>query len=144
VISIVRQERVRHHGDAARGGVSFGFNAVDNERPLGRQIIGFVTASTEKLDDHTRVAAVTESRVEPAYQRRGIATQLYEAAARYACEFGQPLSSDITISAAARGFWEKQERAGRAMRRKLDRGDEVFVLSCPASASLGALARAFS
>lgn len=70
------------------------------------------------------------------HQRRGVATKLYEAAARGACKrFGLPLSSDVDLQTGSRGFWEKQVRKGRA---HYDADLERYVLSCPAPASLAA------
>jgi GNAT superfamily N-acetyltransferase len=48
-------------------------------------------------------------------RRCGLGTQLYERAAKLACEMGYPLSSDYSRSANAQKFWEKQVAKGRAI-----------------------------
>lgn len=53
--------------------------------------------------------------VTPAMRRRGIATLLYQEAARVAEDrFGHPLHSDVDRSGSDDAFWQKQVRAGRA------------------------------
>ena len=53
--------------------------------------------------------------VDPAMRRRGIATLLYQEAARLAEErFGHPLHSDVDRSGSDDAFWQKQVRGGRA------------------------------
>jgi ribosomal protein S18 acetylase RimI-like enzyme len=74
---------------------------------------------------------VTFVKVKPAYQRRGIATRMYEIAGRYACANKMKLASDITRSDEADAFWRKQIAKGRARRVKAKRGDSYYVLSCP-------------
>lgn len=58
--------------------------------------------------------------VNPKYRKCGIGTKLYEAAAAYACEVNRQLHSDESRSAAAQGFWAKQESKGRAYCASLD------------------------
>lgn len=53
--------------------------------------------------------------VDPAVRRRGIATLLYQEAARLAEDrFGHPLHSDVDRSGSDDAFWQKQVREGRA------------------------------
>jgi hypothetical protein len=71
--------------------------------------------------------------------RRGIATALYEAAARESCKvFEQPLRSDTRRRDGAQEFWDKQVAKGRA--RFLPEAGQ-FELTCPAPASLAGLRR---
>lgn len=60
----------------------------------------------------TRTAKIE---VHESLRRQGIATRLYEDAARLACSRGAPLRSDSERSAADQAFWAKQERKGRAV-----------------------------
>lgn len=104
----------------------------------------------EKMKDSVYVGLV---KVDTGYQRQGIATRLYEEAARIACaDYGRPLFSDETRSANDQAFWRKQEAAGRAQKvslKGMPSDDEVgllghgysyvFKLSCPAPASLAGL-----
>lgn len=53
--------------------------------------------------------------VDPAMRRRGIATLLYQEAARIAEDrFGHPLHSDVDRSGPDDVFWQRQVREGRA------------------------------
>lgn len=53
--------------------------------------------------------------VDPAVRRRGVATLLYQEAARLAEDrFGHPLHSDVDRSGSDDAFWQKQVRGGRA------------------------------
>jgi GNAT superfamily N-acetyltransferase len=53
--------------------------------------------------------------VDPAVRRRGVATLLYQEAARLAEErFDHPLHSDVDRSGSDDAFWQKQTREGRA------------------------------
>jgi GNAT superfamily N-acetyltransferase len=63
--------------------------------------------------DHDRFA-VYDIFVEPVYQRCGVATRLYEIAARHACDNDAVLASDSTRSDEADSFWVKQVAKGRA------------------------------
>lgn len=56
--------------------------------------------------------------VEPAFQRQGVATKLYEAAAKEACRRGaMPIGSNIrTLKSPSNQFWAKQFAKGRAAR----------------------------
>ncbi len=82
--------------------------------------------------------------VKDRYQRQGLATALYEAAARAACADGLPLASPSRLrDAKSTPFWEKQVRKGRAVRIArphrylafgLKRGREqmdVFIMDSP-------------
>ena len=68
--------------------------------------------------------------VTPAMRRRGIATLLYQEAARVAEDrFGHSLHSDVDRSGSDDAFWQKQVRAGLAecvQKRKPPRGDVPF------------------
>lgn len=104
---------------------------------IGPQVVGVPYASHVEVD--------------PEVRRCGIATALYEAAARAACkEFKAPLHSDKERSRAAQGFWQKQIAKGRAVCIKATEpgrddyegpisnrgGCELYKLSCPAPKSL--------
>lgn len=96
---------------------------------------------------------VQQIEVDRGERRQGIATAVYETAARDACEnFGVPLHSDVYRTAASQMFWEKQQARGRAVcieacephgecaptEHKLGRGGCTrYRLSCPAPTSLG-------
>lgn len=76
------------------------------------------------------------------FRRCGIATKIYEAASKFACDvLNKPLRSDSIRSAEADGFWKKQEQKGRVT-RVIDRegwaGREVdhYTFSCPPPRSL--------
>lgn len=72
---------------------------------------------------------------------RGLGTELYHAAAVEACRRGVTLQSDMDRSDAAEGFWKKQIRKGRAVRRVAYLTEEkvtYYRLSCPAPDTLGA------
>lgn len=67
--------------------------------------------------------------VKPAMRRRGIATRLYQEAARIAEErFGHPLHSDVDRSGPDDAFWQKQVREGRAecVRKRTSPRDAPF------------------
>jgi GNAT superfamily N-acetyltransferase len=97
--------------------------------------------------------AVNNVYVKDRFQRQGIATRLYEAAARRACEKGVPLASPSRLQGAkSTSFWEKQVRKGRAKRiprphryapfGSKKRGSEqmdVFVLDCAEASDLSGL-----
>jgi GNAT superfamily N-acetyltransferase len=86
---------------------------IDNDdgRELGRLI-----AWRGKLSDGREAMQVANITVVPRARRRGVATQLYEAAAEQACAKGVPLASDKSTSrsASAESFWRKQFKKGRA------------------------------
>jgi GNAT superfamily N-acetyltransferase len=105
---------------------------VDGER-VGKIQLWRTRENDRKVREVMQVATV---RVEKKFQRRGLGTQMYEAAAAIACEsFGLPLASDVSRrrSTQAGSFWKKQEAKGRAVRI-----NDRYVLSCPAPASLSA------
>ena len=105
------------------------------------------------------VAMVTHIEVAREARRQGIATKMYELAARTACDvFKKPLASDTARSGAAEGFWEKQEQKGRARLVNLkgmdddeffdedeeypddpEERDYIYVLTCPPPKSLTGL-----
>lgn len=81
--------------------------------------------------------------VVPGARRHGVATGLYERAARIACQkFGKPLASDVDRSPSADAFWQKQWNKGRASRVPSNQHDAViYVLHCPAPRSLAGARR---
>lgn len=50
------------------------------------------------------------------FRRKGVATKLYEAAAKEACKRGGTLASKERLSEGSKGFWEKQLIKGRAVK----------------------------
>lgn len=109
-------------------------------RHEGREVGILNTMLKEKLG----VAKVLTVRVDKDVRGRGIATQLYEAAARDACDrMGVPLASGVQRSPEAQAFWEKQVAKGRAV---VDADPEVgrdfFRMACPAPKTLGQALRA--
>ncbi len=75
--------------------------------------------------------------VAPGSQRQGVATGLYERAAKIACKtFGAPLASDQHRTPRADAFWKKQEAKGRATRVDDSKYGDYYVLACPAPKSL--------
>lgn len=99
------------------------FMAYAGRKPVGRI----------HLKDLVRIKAVTWIEVDPEYRKRGVATKLYEAAARAACNEGKSLASDTTGNRApsTEAFWRKQLAKGRAEHR-----EDRIVLFCPAPSSL--------
>jgi len=58
---------------------------------------------------------VTYHWVNDVFQRCGVGTRLYHAAAKFSCEqYSAPLASDKLRSASSHGFWIKQVAKGRA------------------------------
>lgn len=124
-----------------------GFEIVDKGRSVARV--------TLKNDLGPTIGYIE---VDDVYQRRGLATKLYEAAAKEACRWlKSPLYSDYERSAAAQAFWEKQVRKGRATCERpwgtraavgpaydsiIGRGGcWRYKLTCPAPASLARAGR---
>lgn len=65
-------------------------------------------------------------------RRQGIGTQLYSAAAQEAFRRGFPFMSDMDRSEEADGFWRKQEREGRAVKKTASLlGDQVTYYLMP-------------
>lgn len=129
----IRIEKGRAAGTGGR--VMAAFNALDGSKKVGRLEI-------RRNADRAQVTWIT---VNERSRRSGIATRLYEAAARFSCEeWGRPLGSDYRGSRApgAEGFWQKQYRKGRAERiGSEDSPANQFVLSCPAPDDLSGLRR---
>lgn len=136
----------------------FSLRAVDAEgRPAGRIEIGLRTQGALRRgglrlpgDGRTpgAVAMVTWIEVSRTHRRHGVATWLYEQAAKAACRLWHaPLSSDFVRAEGAEGFWRKQASHGRARCiqrpnvRGKDYGCSRYELSCPAPASLAGLRR---
>lgn len=87
--------------------------------------------------DGQKVMKVRNVEVDRAHQRKGIATKLYQAAARAACDEGRPLVSDErTTGAHSNDFWLKQAYKGRAIMDGCKDGKPVFVLRCFAADDL--------
>jgi len=81
--------------------------AFDGERPLG-SLMMYETRRSRTFD-------VAQIEVLDAYQRRGVATALYEQAAQYAWRTRRyALVSDWRLNEISRSFWEKQVRLGHA------------------------------
>lgn len=72
---------------------------------------GLLNVDTDREESLLKVAGVF---VYSAYQRRGVATALYEAAAQRACQQGLRLASTSrTKGAKSNDFWRKQAAKGR-------------------------------
>lgn len=99
--------RIRLVTRSYSGGAVLDFDAMVTGRD---ERIGVL--ATERTDDGIAVSSVW---VDPGFQRCGIGTTLYTAAAQWACSEGHRLRSDDVRSADSQGFWEKQERKGRAV-----------------------------
>lgn len=90
--------------------------------------------------DGQRVMKVRNIEVNPKHQRKGLATKLYQAAAKAACEEGRVLvSNDRQIGAHSNDFWLKQAAKGRAIIDGCSKGQPVFVLRCFAANDLSGL-----
>lgn len=75
--------------------------------------------------------------VEPGHRRKGVATRLYEEAARTVeARHGQQLCSDFILSPEAKGFWEKQVSKGHAQKQIVGPATQ-YCLLLPTPASLG-------
>ena len=129
----IRIEKGRMAGSGGR--VMAAFNAVNGRRKVGRLEIRRNAESSQ----------VTWITVAEGARRSGIATRLYEVAARFSCEeWGRRLASDYRGSRApgAEGFWQKQFRKGRAERIGSESSmSNQFMLSCPAPESLAGVRR---
>ena len=73
----------------------------------------------------------------------GAATELYERAAKVACEvYGKPIASDKTRLKGGEGFWRKQTRLGRAKcANQRGASCKQFVLPCSKRGSLAGTTR---
>lgn len=84
------------------------------------------------------------SDVDSRFRNRGIATRLYEEAARWSCDHGFSFGSDTCLSIYSKGFWKKQLRKRRARRlvsvMVSGEGKKLrftrYILPCPPPASL--------
>lgn len=114
---------------------------------VGRRKVGGAIVWEEDLPVVGRIARVESVSLFPEYHRRGIGTQIYEAAARAACSvFRAPLASAGYRTSMSEGFWKKQFSKGRARKivikkpaRKYGskgKTQTVYLLSCPAPTSL--------
>ncbi len=84
------------------------------------------STASDPSDRTCQLATVKWIGVRPTLRGQGIATKLYERAARLAMSLGRSLASDSVFLKAGRGFWQKQERKGRA--RKVGKR---WILTCP-------------
>jgi hypothetical protein len=129
----IRVEKGRASGTGGRVGAAF--NAFDGSKKVGRLEI-------RRTPERAQVSWIT---VNENARRSGVATRLYEAAARFSCEvWGRPLGSDYRGSRApgAEGFWQKQYRKGRAdLVGSKDSPANQFVLRCPAPLDLSGMRR---
>jgi len=102
--------------------------------------IGRITVNRPR---YARFSDIYGIRVEPAFQRRGVGTALYEAAAALSCtRLKAPLASSTVRSPMADQFWRKQYVKNRAHCSRWvggagQRWCEHYVLSCPAPRDLG-------
>jgi len=76
---------------------------------MRRVVLGALTVDWGKSR-----AIVSRVDVNVGFKRKGLATRMYEAAAKLAAEHGLPLSSDQSRFPGAESFWAKQVAAGRA------------------------------
>lgn len=123
----------------------------------GGQPIGILIAQPQVVYPASgkpkKALMVSAIEVAEAYRvpRQGIGTEMYELAAKTACDvYGLPLASDINRSGYAEAFWQKQARRKRAKSLRLGElvdmetvrvRDTVFLLKCPPPVSLAALRR---
>lgn len=101
---------------------SCGFITVDRRRVQGRPV--------------WRVGSV---HVEEEFRRRGVATKLYEAAARAACQRAEPLASlamNREPTALSNEFWRKQQRKGR-VDVVAGRDGPTYIVRCPVTSLAG-------
>lgn len=81
------------------------------EARIGPQRFGVITAN--HVGD-PRGLQVSWIDVDPGIRRCGVATRLYEAMAKVACDAGGVLSSDAIRQPTTEAFWRKQVAKGRA------------------------------
>lgn len=107
------------------GKLRFQFDAYVDGRP---ERVGYIDASKLSRKIGGRVVyTVRHVYVEESSRRQGIATQLYEAAAREACRRRARLAStERNPHAFSNDFWRKQLNEGRARRI----GDAYVLLDC--------------
>lgn len=118
---------------------------------LGKRMIGGAVLFEETLPDIGPVVRIEAVGIHREYRGRGIGTKLYETAARAACRrFGRPLASAGDRTHRSEGFWKKQLAKGRATKtvvlkptkkRPAGRKQVVYMLTCPAPASLKGVRR---
>ncbi len=87
------------------------------------------------------VWSVSNSSVQPRFHRQGVATAMYELAAKTSCRlYRSPLASDVSRTPEIDAFWKKQvaKGRGRIIPAVNDYGTHLdrIVLSCPAPRSL--------
>lgn len=84
--------------------------AADFEMTVGVRRIGRLMTSVQGNSLEVTSIAIDD----PNQRRCGLGTKLYEAAAKWGCERGLKLTSDVLRTTDSQGFWEKQTRKGRA------------------------------
>lgn len=89
---------------------SYGDDGVIEAR-AGMQRVGVIAANYIGDPIGLQVSWV---KVDDRIRRCGVATRLYEAMAKLACDAGGVLSSDVLRKPAAEAFWRKQVAKGRA------------------------------
>lgn len=82
------------------------------EQPAGALTLRLTTRPVG--DEYEKVAMVTGVGVKADFRRKGVATKMYEAAARWAAEEGVHLLSDTTRTEMSESFWKKQTEKKRA------------------------------
>lgn len=84
--------------------------AADFEMTVGVRHVGRLMTSVQGNSLEVTSIAIDD----PNQRRCGLGTKLYEAAAKWGCERGLKLTSDVLRSTDSQGFWEKQVKKGRA------------------------------
>lgn len=115
-----------------------------NQNIFGPNVCGRIAVNgpTDSMKYGLAAGQVYEIGVKPSAQRRGVATKMYEAAAKELCRrFNVPLRSDAARTNEADAFWKKQLRKGRAEEFNTSHPDrsirqESYRLKCPAPESL--------
>jgi hypothetical protein len=90
---------------------SYGDDVVIEARDAGRRQVGVIAAN--HIGDPLGLQ-VSWIKVDDRLHRCGVATRLYAAMAKAACDAGGVLSSDVLRKPAAEAFWRKQVAKGRA------------------------------
>lgn len=120
-------------------------NAFQYEAKIDGVTVGRLLATKARTKVKGRVVyAITEVYVTKGARRQGVATALYEVAAKEACRRRSRIASvQRRTGAFSNEFWEKQAAKGRAEVHKMRAyADPVFVLrDCPPPRSLRGLRR---
>ena len=115
---------------------AFAITLMEGRSSVAR--LGAIRGGAGALRDGPAVMRVARIDVVPGSRRQGVATALYERAARLACrEHCAPLASDFSRTPASDTFWRKQYVKRRATcYRRREQHCEQYVFACPAPASL--------